>query len=226
MNTERMAGYYGKIPGHGDFIQHRLPRAFVQPWDEWLQAGMAASRDRLGEDWLDIYLTSPAWRFAFPAGACCDTAFAGVMIPSVDRVGRYFPFTLAAPLAAGASVFATAGASSEWFSATEALILTTLDDAFDRGRFDATLDKLGAPPVADTRTTAPLPAHTLLDCADDLTSPLAALLEQLTMAATADCSLWWSHGSDRVAPSLSWAHGLPPAAAFDALLTGDWAAWP
>lgn len=228
MHMERVAGYYGKIPGHGDFIQHRLPRAFVEPWDEWLQAGMGGSRDRLGGDWLDIYLTSPAWRFVLPSGVCGDTPFAGVMIPSVDRVGRYFPFTLAAPLPSCASAFTIARDASDWFASAETLTLTALDDAFDRTRFDIALETVGAPAGDNARAaripTLP-PAHTPLQNADHIGSTLDALVEQLAVAATARCTLWWSHGSDRIAPSLLWAHGLPPAPGFDALLTGEWEAW-
>ena len=52
---------------------------------------MAASRAALGDRWLDVYLTSPAWRFASAAGACGPAPVIGLMVPSVDRVGRYFP---------------------------------------------------------------------------------------------------------------------------------------
>ena len=41
-------GWYGKIPATGDFITRRLPVAFIEAWDRWLQEVMGGSRDRLG----------------------------------------------------------------------------------------------------------------------------------------------------------------------------------
>ena len=61
-------GFYGKLPSHGDFLRRRVSDAFVGVWDAWLQECLAASRASLGDRWLDVYLTSPVWRFACAAG--------------------------------------------------------------------------------------------------------------------------------------------------------------
>ena len=58
-------GLYGKLPGHGDFVARNLPNNLVQIWDGWLQAFIGSSQERLGQDWLNVYLTSPVWRFGF-----------------------------------------------------------------------------------------------------------------------------------------------------------------
>src|SRR5918999_6416818 len=101
-------GLYGKLPSHGDFLRRRVSDAFVGVWDAWLQECIAASRSALGERWLDVYLTSPAWRFACAAGVCGAAPVVGLMVPSVDRVGRYFPLTLVAELPAGTSILSAA----------------------------------------------------------------------------------------------------------------------
>src|SRR4030095_14353699 len=88
-------GLFGKLPSHGDFLRRRVPDAFVLAWDAWLQLSIAASRELLGERWLDVFLTSPAWRFSFSAGICGPAPIAGLMVPSVDRVGRDFSITVA-----------------------------------------------------------------------------------------------------------------------------------
>ncbi len=61
-------GLHGKLPSHGDFLRRRVSDAFISVWDEWLQQSVAASRTALGQNWLDVYLTSPVWRFACDAG--------------------------------------------------------------------------------------------------------------------------------------------------------------
>ena len=87
-------GFFGKLPSHGDFLRRRTSDAFVGVWDSWLQACITTSRQALGERWLDVYLTSPAWRFVCAPGACGPAPILGTMVPSVYRVGRSFPFPL------------------------------------------------------------------------------------------------------------------------------------
>lgn len=98
---EARIGLFGKLPARGDFVRAGLPGSFIEPWDDWLQRAMAAARGHMGERWLPAWLEAPVWRFCLPAGACGAGGVLGLMLPSVDRVGRYFPLTLAAVFAAG-----------------------------------------------------------------------------------------------------------------------------
>lgn len=45
---------------------------------------------------MNHYLTSPVWRFAIAPGVLGPEGLGGVMMPSVDRVGRYFPLIIGA----------------------------------------------------------------------------------------------------------------------------------
>ncbi len=92
------AGCYGKLPARADFIARRLARTTVEPWDRWMQACLAHSQQVLAAAWQDHYLTAPPWRLVLPAGACGPTALIGVLVPSVDAVGRCFPFLIAQEL--------------------------------------------------------------------------------------------------------------------------------
>ena len=115
----RRVGFFGKVPTRGDFVQRALPASFIAPWDRWLQAGIAGSQEILGDDWLDIYLTSPVWRFALSAELAGDLAVAGVLIPSVDGVGRYFPFTLACVLRRRAHAARRSARRGGWYERAE-----------------------------------------------------------------------------------------------------------
>src|SRR5262249_12505949 len=84
-------GFAGKLPSHGDFISRRLPAALLTPWEAWLDAALERSRAILGEGWLNAYLSSPIWCFSLGPGCCGDRVVAGVMMPSLDRIGRYYP---------------------------------------------------------------------------------------------------------------------------------------
>ena len=166
------AGFFGKFPSHGDFVARRLPAGFLQPWDAWLQAGMADSLCRLGDAWLPIYLNSPIWRFALGAGVCGPQAWGGVLMPSVDRVGRYFPLTIAAAL----DGMATHGSGcrpplATWYASLEAMALAALGDEFSLPTFDASLLAL-APARAADQIPGELPGSALFWLGDD--SPPAA----------------------------------------------------
>lgn len=147
----RGAGCFGKIPQLGDFVTRTLPREFVDPWDAFLRRLMAGSREALGSQWLDTYLQAPIWRFSFPAAHAGQSAVAGVLMPSVDKVGRYFPLTIAVLMTS-----ATADLRDQWFDRAEALSLDTLEDGFDPASLTARLETLDQPAPADEDVTVGL----------------------------------------------------------------------
>jgi hypothetical protein len=61
-------GWYGKIPGTGDFIARRVPASFREPWDRWLQGAIDGSKQRLGARWRDAFLSMPAVALRARAG--------------------------------------------------------------------------------------------------------------------------------------------------------------
>src|SRR3546814_20850599 len=70
----------------------------------------------------------------------------GVMMPSVDRVGRHFPFAIAA---AFLRVEDSADDGGHWFCRAEALLLDALDSPLDLAGFDAAVEALGFPAGSD-----------------------------------------------------------------------------
>lgn len=210
------AGFYGKLAGRGDFLSRDLPPAFIEAWDAWLAAGMAASQGELGAAWLDAYLVSPLWRFAVPAHLLGSQPVVGVLMPSIDRVGRYFPLTIASLLPADADIASVVGGDEQWFDRAEALLLSTLEPEADVGQFEQGVQALGAP-VATTRTPVSGLGGLLRS---DATTPQArlALLAQLSCDG-ATC--WWGHGSGQVAAGLWRCQGLPAAQDFVRLLIGN-----
>ncbi len=126
-SSQDIPGWYGKLPSLGDFASRRLPDAFIRPWDAWLQDVLSASRAALGEGWLDCYLTMPIWRFVLLPGLVGPSGWAGVLMPSVDRVGRQFPLTLTAPLSSYAAAADAVFKRGEWFAGLEEAALSALD---------------------------------------------------------------------------------------------------
>jgi type VI secretion system protein ImpM len=126
-SSETIPGWYGKLPSLGDFASRRLPAEFIRTWDEWLQEVLRATRARLGEGWLDRYLTMPIWRFMLLPGLVEKSGWTGVLMPSVDRVGRQFPLTLAVALSSDAGAAHAVFESADWFADLEDAALGVLD---------------------------------------------------------------------------------------------------
>lgn len=144
MNTA--PGYFGKVVTHGDFVLRRMPPDFIDAWDRWLQEGMQHSRRALGADWTEVYLNSPIWRFSIGAGVCGAQAMGGVLMPGLDRFGRHFPWTLAAPVAERAAAASCVGAPA-WFDTIEHLALDCVAPGFSLEALDEALTALGPPAV-------------------------------------------------------------------------------
>jgi type VI secretion system protein ImpM len=229
--TGTALGFYGKVSTHGDFVSRRLPRTFLDPWDSWLQECLRCTHEQLGDAWLDIYLTSPVWRFGLAAGVCGDSAWTGVIMPGVDRVGRYFPLTVAAALPPGSSAARVLLDAGAWLSALERLALSSLDDAFELERFDRAVEALGPAPASPATGGQPPPAREAPAWQFTLAGPLAetpvwaTLATGLLEALMPHHSVWSTAGSDRVHPSLALCRGLPPVGGYAALMDGDWSRW-
>lgn len=225
---EQAPGFYGKLPQIGDFISRRLPAEFLDPWDEWLQSGIAVSREQLTDRWLEIYLTSPIWNFVLGRGVCGEFPWCGLIMPSVDKVGRYFPLTVACRLPLDSNPIAVATWAKEWFEQAEADVLSALfNEDLDVTTFDSNVTRLGQPLSGDARIAVSAAAGYgsawQLPLTDgNFTDGLPELTHQLLMQRSGNYSLWWGSGSDNVEPSLLVCNGLPLCADFSALLTGDW----
>lgn len=153
-------GAYGKMPALGDFFRIGLPSTFVDPWDRWLQTGLGGLRDLLGARWDDCYMTAPIWRFTLAAGLAGPQAAQGVLMPSVDRVGRQFPLTLARLLPGQPGCAAVDAAAMDAFAALEDVALDALDDGMTRDRLAARLAEVPPVPLA-VGSTAPGPPRSL-----------------------------------------------------------------
>lgn len=228
-----MAGCYGKIPALGDFLSRNLPAAFVEAWDGWLRRVMGACA-RSGDDgWTDLYLAGPIWRFLLAPGAIGETGRAGVLVPSVDRIGRCFPMTIATAIPDGMAPIDMVGAWAEGFERAEILAIGTLGRALDPETFVARVAGLPAPtaapapaPVArwaqaESPATGTRTAGAPLDGAE-ARGLLATLSPPLLTAAPQSWSLWWHlDWEQRPATTVLFA-GLPPPEAAGAMLRGMW----
>lgn len=227
------SGLYGKLPSQGDFVVRRLPQSFVGPWDDWLQAGMSECRTTLAGTWEQQYQAAPVWRFVLAASICGPAAWAGVIQPSVDRVGRYFPLMAAAQLPAKVDVFATLLHCVPWHDAIEKALETAFEPATAIEALDRDVERIAFPPsfassaAASNEDTLPFAAREYEALSvtlgpDDNQQTLRAALISRFAGVDAAGSAWLTQGTATVGPALLLARGLPTARQFCGMLTGNW----
>lgn len=223
-------GFFGKLATHGDFVSRRLSPAFVRDWDDWLQAGLKHSRQRLGMKWQTAYLCSPIWHFALAAGVCGEAGWAGVLMPSVDRVGRYFPLTVAYG-GPDVPVIQRLRCDRDWYAQIERLALSSLEEGFSMEQFDNALSRLQTPSRLDPLASRPEPARSRLetiwlelsaqDCMGQAVEQWLTQLERATGdQSLAGHGMFWTEGGSHLPPTLLLCQGLPSAQMFVEMLAG------
>jgi len=219
-------GFYGKLPMVGDFVSRRLPDDFISVWDTWLQSAIATSQEQLGGDWLSRYLTSPIWRFLLSPGVCGNQAVAGIVMPSVDRVGRYFPLTVAVVFEQSPSLPLVLSTGNIWFEQLEDAALTGLEGNLDINAFDQLVQNIPLPSQPPPALTEPVHSfgadvfYAPLENAAQTSEAFTGLTAHLLATFMPGYSLWSNAGSEDVQPALLACQGLPPVGSFAEFLSG------
>lgn len=220
-------GLYGKLPAKRDFIALAVPRPVLNVWEPWIQGGLSASRQHLGESWTGAYLQAPIWRFWLGAGIAGEPVLGAVM-PSADGIGRYFPLSL---LYRAASAEDLPPPEIEpfdgWFGQAESLLLSALSEG---ASFEAVTADLSALPdarpswlPAPTAGTTRLRDGALLGTIDG-NGVSAVLNRQRPLAhagVNAGMSYWWTVGGTGFPALALTCRGLPDPYLFAGFLTGQ-----
>ena len=192
------AAWFGKLPGLGDFVGRRMPHAFGSDWDHWLRSGLEQLRNEAPLDWEQRFVQSQLWFFVAPALATGKPT-CGVVAPSIDRVGRYYPITILAMADEEDGVFASDSDLALFFAAARAAVIDARRLPLSAEGMDGRLTDLVWPFIDKT---AP-PKNSLisdlladLNAASQWSSPSAAVtLPSLPwrdlLAKDSDTSVWW-----------------------------------
>lgn len=97
MSTNQPLGWFGKLPCAGDFLTQGLPTDVSTQIDHWIN-GNLLWMDNNQADWVQLYLQTTASGF-FIQNACINIqgrtwGAVGLLMPSVDSVGRLYPFVI------------------------------------------------------------------------------------------------------------------------------------
>jgi len=201
------AGFYGKLPSAGDFLTRRVPPDTLAVWDNFLRHMTATSQARAGADWPGAWLEAPVWHMTAAAGVLGPAQMRAVLVPGMDRVGRFFPFTILCPAQTGGAP------AAQWALAAETICLDALETDTAPDDILARLETCALPAPA-----AELGGRDRVDLARP-TDPWPAAAED-ALGPPRGGSLWWCRGTARVPAILLRCPDLPAAARAGAMMVG------
>ena len=149
-------------------------------------------------------------------------------MPSVDKVGRHFPLTLALELPTEPLIPQSALSAQAWFAAVEQLALSALDANFSMDQFDKNLAECQLPLPPTSHPAAEELANwwenPSTSSPGTIEVPSLAALEEIASGAARKLfaangyrnSLWWMGAEEPV--RLRCFAGLPPEEYFAVLL--------
>lgn len=215
-SEHRLTAFFGKHPGHGDFIGAGLPDLVERGLSDWLGATLGEVRDILGESWDQIQHSPVALRFWMGAGLGHGQAWRGVLRMSGDKVGRRYPLLVLQ--ATGPDTLPVVQVRQDFYQEAETALADLLDQAvLIPGEVQATLEQQLAhhAPQAAAMSDHMFWAVKQSPDIEQLCNEVA--LTDLISAASGR-SYWWF-----ARPNLSGilgGHGLPDAQALAWLVGG------
>ena len=148
-------------------------------------------------------------------------------MPSMDKVGRYFPMAVIKVLPPAMSPICVAMQNDAWFDSVESILLDALDnESLDMEEFDQAVQAIAYSETDVTSIENPLETgvgvRVSLQGNQGIANPLLAFAGPDFRQRTAGLTAFWGNGSDLIGPGMLLSNGLPAANMFTALLSGNW----
>jgi type VI secretion system protein ImpM len=227
MSVHAAPGWFGKLAMLGDFASRRLDTDWVRSCDQWLSGSVQASQQALGQRWLQTYLGSPVWRFAWAPPVVDDQWWFGVLLPSCDSVGRYFPLVIVQPRPAAPADRIGLDHLELWWAHLARAGLTTLADGATHESFEDLLHQ--APPWPGSGAGAWLRPSSAngrqrfsVATGAGACEIFGGLAGSLLLQRLSGATIWWPMVNAEGTGTCTVVQGLPSSDSFASLLTGEW----
>lgn len=192
--TRNMA-WFGKLPCVGDFCSHNLGAQLLGEMDDWLSTAMKRGVNAHGAAWTQAYFENPMHGFVWGRNtlpALQDGVVIGVIMPSVDKAGRAFPFVLLEQIDWGVGIELSCTALENWFSHAHTVCADALNHEWSLEKLKDLLT--GFPDVSDRH------------------------VHGKTLPVQCEYTDWFRIDHARQIKRLMKHHGLPHGEAFDVLM--------
>ena len=222
-------GYFGKLPSYGDFIQRNVSPLIIKNMDNWLLQSIEHSRSQLGNEWQQSYFNSPIWCFVISKDIFCDKVLSGFMMPSVDKAGRAYPFSVICELDEEVNPFIVARQLDTKHKQVEDFVLSlleskrpnldeiqqVLDDLYSGCRDSSYQGMQHYPPYSQNEI-----GSIIDNDLNDLSRCNDTFLESLLSMQKIKITLWWTSGGVGLTPRKRYFTGLPPVDSYVSFLLG------
>ena len=212
-------GYFGKLPGYGDFVQRNVCPEFVKYWDNWVLKSLSSSNEQLGDLWKSKYFNSPIWRFVINQNTLSHTPVAGFIMPSVDKAGRCYPFTVVCQAESDVNPFIFARKIDLIHEVGEDFALSLLENKRpDLDEITIVLNEIyqnlqesmcQSAEVKEVSSVMELGCVTEID-ALDFTVGNESFLKMLLSKQNIDISIWSMGNTEATDPQIRYFSGMPP----------------
>lgn len=217
-------GFFGKLPGVGDFIQRNVSPDVIIAFENWIYPAFEKAKYDLGEKWRECYFSSPIWRFVLPAGIWSQQVISGFMMPSIDRSGRCFPFVLVCEAEADVNPILWSVCLDQYHSKAEELALSLLElpnpdldglsDCF--GKIYKSASEIDGLLLSDRAMKADNEIFTFNVPSD---SWLTSHLNTLYLMMGSEVNYWWTNGGINHQPVMRYFRGLPHVNSFSTFIS-------
>ena len=223
-------GFFGKLPGYGDFVQRNVCPEFVKYWDNWLLKSLSSSHEQLGDLWRSKYFNGPIWRFVISQNGLSQTPVAGFMMPSVDKAGRCYPFTVVCQAGAAVNPFIFARKIDPIHEAGEDFALSLLENKRpDLDEITSVLNEIYQSLQESTCQSADIkPLSSVMELASvteidalDFSVANESFLQMLMQKQHVNMSIWSMGNTVGVNPQIRYFSGMPPTDNYYSFLVAD-----
>jgi type VI secretion system protein ImpM len=223
-------GYFGKLPGYGDFVQRNVCPEFVKYWDNWVLKSLSSSNEQLGDLWKSKYFNSPIWRFVINQNTLSHTPVAGFIMPSVDKAGRCYPFTVVCQAESDVNPFIFARKIDLIHEVGEDFALSLLENKRpDLDEITIVLNEIyqslqesscQSAEVKEVSSIMELGCVTGID-ALDFTVGNESFLQMLLAKQNTDISIWSMGNTEGTDPQIRYFSGMPPTDNYYSFLVAE-----
>ncbi|NQY36783.1 MAG: type VI secretion system-associated protein TagF [Alteromonadaceae bacterium] len=222
-------GFFGKLPGYGDFIQRNVSPQLINYWDNWILQSIESSRTQLRDNWQVRYFNSPIWRFVIGNDILSETTITGFMMPSVDKSGRCYPFTVICQADYPVNPFVFARNMDSMHEQAEDFVLGLLEknspnlDDINRILNEMYCSAKESFSVGASSVT-PSSAMEIGSIADqdvtDFSTCNESFLDSLLKMKQVKTTIWWMSGGVGFIPQKRYFSGMPPTECYQSFLVG------
>jgi type VI secretion system protein ImpM len=223
-------GFFGKLPGYGDFVQRNVCPELVKYWDNWILKSLSSSHEQLGDLWRSKYFNSPIWRFVIRQETLSQTPVAGFIMPSVDKAGRCYPFTVVCQAEADVNLFMFARKIDLIHEVGEDFALSLLEhkkpdldeitNALNEIYQSLQESKCKSADIKTVSSVMELACVTEIDSLD-FTVGNETLLQMLLEKQNNNISIWSMGNTEGTNPQIRYFSGMPPTDNYYSFLVAD-----